>query len=72
MRAASPSAASSFSPRFRIVSIIPGIDTAAPERTETSSGSSCEPNRFPVFASSRAHMLVDLVLEPLRQLVRAP
>ncbi len=29
----------SFSPRLRIVSIMPGIDTGAPERTETSSGS---------------------------------
>ena len=53
------------------MSIIPGIDTAAPERTDTSSGSSSEPNRFPVFSSSRRDVLVDLRLEPLRQLLRA-
>ena len=31
---------SSFNPRLRTVSIMPGIETAAPERTERSSGSS--------------------------------
>ncbi len=36
------------------MSIIPGIETAAPERTETSSGSSESPNRLPAFASSEA------------------
>ena len=35
------------------MSIIPGIETAAPERTETSSGSSSEPKRLPVRSSSR-------------------
>ena len=35
------------------MSIIPGIETAAPERTETSNGSSSEPNRLPVRSSSR-------------------
>ena len=54
VRVASPSAAASPRPRLRIVSIIPGIETAAPERTETSSGSSGSPNRLPVFSSSRA------------------
>jgi hypothetical protein len=49
---ASPATASSLRPRLRIVSIIPGIETAAPERTETSSGSSGSPKRFPAFASS--------------------
>ena len=49
------------------MSIIPGIETAAPERTETSSGSSATPNRLPVRSSSRAHVLVDLLLEPRRQ-----
>ena len=34
------------------MSIIPGIETAAPERTETSSGSSMSPKRLPVFSSS--------------------
>ena len=34
------------------MSIIPGIEIAAPERTETSSGSSGSPKRLPVFSSS--------------------
>ena len=43
------------------MSIIPGIETAAPERTETSSGSAASPKRFPVFPSSRSgRRLVDL------------
>ncbi len=36
-----------------MLSIIPGIEIAAPERTETSSGFSVDPNVLPVFASSR-------------------
>ena len=36
-----------------MVSIIPGIETAAPERTETSSGFSPSPKCFPVAVSSR-------------------
>ena len=48
---ARPATASSFRPRLRIVSIIPGIEIAAPERTETSSGSSVSPKRLPVFSS---------------------
>ncbi len=35
------------------MSIIPGIETAAPDRTETSSGSTASPKRFPARASSR-------------------
>ena len=38
------------SPRFSTVSIIPGIDTRAPERTETNSGLDCEPNSSPTAA----------------------
>ena len=34
-------------PRLRIVSIIPGIEIAAPERTETRSGSAGSPKRLP-------------------------
>ena len=34
-------------PRFRIVSIIPGIEERAPDRTETSSGSLGSPKRLP-------------------------
>ena len=63
---ASPSTASSFRPRLRIVSIIPGIETAAPERTETSSGSSVSPKRLPAFASSCAMCSRHLVLEAVR------
>ena len=42
------------------MSIIPGIEIAAPERTETSSGSAASPKRLPVFSSSRPHVLGDL------------
>ncbi len=52
--ARAPRPSSTFRPRLRIVSIIPGIEIAAPERTETSSGSLASPNRFPVCSSSRA------------------
>ena len=55
-RGVSPTSAASpgWMPQFRIVSIIPGIDAAAPERTDTKSGSPPEPKRRPVFSSSRA------------------
>ena len=49
------------------MSIIPGIEIAAPERTETSSGSPASPKRFPVFCSSRANVLGDLGLEAIRE-----
>jgi len=52
--AASPLRVSSFNPRLRTVSIIPGIDIAAPERTETSNGSAASPRRFPVARSTAA------------------
>jgi hypothetical protein len=52
--AARPSTAASLTPRLRIVSIIPGIETAAPERTETSSGFPASPKPFPVCVSSAA------------------
>ncbi len=51
---ASPFTESSLRPTFRTVSIIPGIDTAAPDRTETSSGSSAWPSFFPIFCCSRS------------------
>ena len=37
-----------------MVSIIPGIECFAPERTETSKGSAASPNRRPLTSSSRA------------------
>jgi len=39
-----PSTTSSFKPRFRMVSIIPGMDARAPERTETNNGLTLSPN----------------------------
>src|SRR5438094_427493 len=44
----------SFIPRFRIVSIIPGMESRAPERTETSNGRSLSPNLFPTDFSTLA------------------
>ena len=37
-----------------MVSIIPGIDARAPERTETSSGASASPKRAPTISPTRA------------------
>ena len=54
MAFASPSTDLSFNPRFRMVSIIPGMDFAEPERTLTSSGSFASPSFFLVSFSSRA------------------
>ena len=50
--AARPLIVARFKPRFRIVSIIPGIEERAPERTETSSGLAASPKRLPVAAST--------------------
>ncbi len=41
-------------PTLRIVSIIPGMETAAPERTETSSGLGPRPKVCPRSVSTRA------------------
>jgi len=43
---ARPSTEASVRPRFKIVSIIPGIETGAPDRTETRSGSLGSPRVF--------------------------
>ena len=51
---ASPSTVASFRPRLSTVSIIPGIDTRAPERTDTSNGLSASPNFWPTAASTFA------------------
>ena len=48
------------------MSIIPGIETAAPERTETSSGSSLDAEALAGRLLEPPHVLVDLVLEPVR------
>ena len=51
------------------MSIIPGIEIAAPERTETSSGSDGSPKRFPALLLERRDVLADLVVEPVRHLL---
>ena len=49
-----PSTTSSFKPKLRMVSIIPGMEARAPERTETNNGFSTSPNlefiRFSILA----------------------
>ena len=50
---ASPSTDSSLRPRLRTVSIMPGMENLAPERTETSSGSAASPMALPMAVSSR-------------------
>ena len=60
---ASPCTVSSFRPRLRIVSIMPGIEARAPERTETSSGCSRSPKLRPTDFSTRAEVLGDRGLQ---------
>ena len=62
--AARPSTAASVSPRFRMVCIIPGIETAAPERTETRSGFSLVPKFFPDSFSRSAMFLWTSFIKP--------
>jgi hypothetical protein len=52
-RSASAATVVSLSPRFRIVSIIPGIEAGAPDRTLTSSGWRASPNALRVSSSTR-------------------
>jgi hypothetical protein len=52
--AANPCTDASFNPTLRTVSIIPGIENFAPDRTDTNSGSSGSPSFFPRAASSAA------------------
>ena len=68
-RRARPAVVASFSPRLRIVSIIPGIDTGAPDRTLTSSGSAASPKPRPTAASSSAIRVAQLGIEPVRPAV---
>ncbi len=51
-RRARPATVREVRPRLRIVSIIPGMEERAPERTETRSGFSGSPNRLSVSCSS--------------------
>ena len=48
---------SSLSPMLRTVSIIPGIENFAPERTDTSSGSSASPSCLPIVLLERLEVL---------------
>ena len=50
--AISPWSVSSFRPRLRTVSIIPGIENLAPERTLTRSGFDASPKPLPVRRST--------------------
>ena len=52
--AASPTTLESVNPTFSTVSIIPGMENFAPERTDTSSGSDGSPSRRPIRSSSAA------------------
>ena len=61
----------SLRPRLRTVSIIPGIENGAPERTETSSGSSTSPSCLPIFASSALERRGDLVHQAVGHRVAA-
>jgi hypothetical protein len=49
-----PITVSSLRPRFNTVSIIPGIETRAPERTETSSGRCGSPKPTPIALATRS------------------
>jgi len=51
---ARPCTLTSLSPTLSTVSIMPGIENFAPERTETSSGSSGSPSRLPIAFSTVA------------------
>ena len=49
-----PATVPSLRPRLSTVSIIPGMDSRAPERTDTSSGLSPSPKRRPMIFSTPA------------------
>ncbi len=53
------------------MSIIPGIEIAAPERTETSSGIAYVAEALAGRLLERPHVLLDLVVEPVRNLLAA-
>ena len=55
---ASPCTDSSLRPTLSTVSIIPGMEDAAPERTETSSGSSAWPSFLPMLSRARSRCSV--------------
>ena len=65
--AANPCTLSSFNPMFRTVSIIPGIENFAPDRTDTSSGSPGSPSFLPPVVLQRRQVGGHLVVQPLRR-----
>ncbi len=64
---ASPCSVAALRPRLRIVSIMPGIDIAEPDRTETSSGFSGRAEALAGFPLERRQMRPDSVHQPVRQ-----
>ena len=65
--AARPRTDLSFNPRLRTVSIIPGIENLAPDRTLTSSGSAWSPSFLPISFSSLATCLAISLSSPSGQ-----
>ncbi len=65
--AARPSTDLSFSPRLRTVSIMPGMENLAPERTDTSRGSVASPICLPMAFSRRARASATSPSSPLGQ-----
>ena len=66
--APAPSTVSSLRPRLRMVSIMPGIEARAPERTETSSGLAASPKRGADRLADLGQRRLDLGLQPVGQL----
>ena len=62
---------SSFRPRFSTVSIMPGMEKGAPERTDTSSGSSASPRRLPMRSSRSARYSAMVSSAPAGQVLSA-
>ncbi len=62
----SPITVWSVRPRLSTVSIMPGIETRAPERTDTSSGFFASPNLRPSAFSMRATLFATPSVEPFR------
>jgi hypothetical protein len=54
----------SLSPRLRTVSIIPGIENAAPERTDTRRGSASSPSFLPISTSRAARAAATSSMRP--------
>ena len=53
------------------MSIIPGIENGAPDRTETSSGSEAAPSCLPIFGSSASRAAATSSIRPVGQRVAA-